>query len=335
VVVTATDGDGDTDTDSNPIGDKLKFDDDGPTASIVDGTGMVQIDESSGTQDDDTTAPGVIALFAGVANKGSDTNLPQYATNATALVDVSGTDFGTDDAAAMNSSVLTLEIVPVDGDSGLTTTDGEAIKLFVENGLIVGRYDDDGAGTLGAVDAGDPAAFAIAINQDGTAAIAQYVSLTHLIAGDDTLGEHDDQIDLDGKVNVVVTATDGDGDTDTDSNPIGDKLKFDDDGPAVTVADLTGTFTTDVQSSTWSDSPGTDGFKSLNITLDSYTIDANSTVNIDDDLGTLLMPDVNGNFVYNGSSLCKNSARVLLARFSLNSKNDRPNKNNILLIYGF
>ncbi len=30
-------------------------------------------------------------------------------------------------------------------------------------------------------------------------------------------------------------------------------------------------------------------------------------------------------------SLCKNSARVLLARFSLNSKNSRPNKNNILL----
>jgi hypothetical protein len=36
-----------------------------------------------------------------------------------------------------------------------------------------------------------------------------------------------------------------------------------------------------------------------------------------------------------GSSLFKNSARVLLARFSLNSKNGRPNKNNILLIYGF
>ncbi len=36
-----------------------------------------------------------------------------------------------------------------------------------------------------------------------------------------------------------------------------------------------------------------------------------------------------------GSRLCKNSVRVLLARFSLNSKNGRPNKNNILLIYGF
>jgi hypothetical protein len=104
-----------------------------------------------------------------------------------------------------------------------------------------------------------------------------------------------------GLVELQALLTDNDTDTASDKIELGSLIEFEDDGPAVTVADLTGTFTTAVQSSTWSDSPGADGFKSLNITLDSYTIDANSTVDIDDDLGTLLMPDGMGNFVYNGS----------------------------------
>ena len=42
-VVTVTDGDGDVDVDEFRIGDKLKFDDDGPLADIADGFGMVTV----------------------------------------------------------------------------------------------------------------------------------------------------------------------------------------------------------------------------------------------------------------------------------------------------
>ena len=59
-VVTVTDGDGDTATSSTGIGDAVQFQDDGPTAAIVQGAATVAHDETAGVQADadDTTAAG-------------------------------------------------------------------------------------------------------------------------------------------------------------------------------------------------------------------------------------------------------------------------------------
>src|SRR5262249_54450837 len=69
-VVTVTDGDGDTATNSTGIGDAVQFQDDGPTAAIVQNAAAVAHDETAGVQADanDTTDPAVAALFAGVGN---------------------------------------------------------------------------------------------------------------------------------------------------------------------------------------------------------------------------------------------------------------------------
>jgi hypothetical protein len=202
----------------------IKFDDDAPVADIADGGGSVTIDESANNQDDDSDAAAVLALFdTEVVNKGTDLSTPEFAISTTPLVSTSGSSGGAD---GIQSTVLSLEIVGGNNtDSGLTTTDDKIIRLFKEGDLIVGRYDT-GNGT---VTQADPAAFAIALQQDGNVAVAQYVSLAHPDATN-----HDDRVDLTGFINAVATVTDGDGDPSTDTFGIGDKINFDDDGPTLT-----------------------------------------------------------------------------------------------------
>ncbi|MBB3240254.1 hypothetical protein FHW68_001745 [Pseudomonas sp. Tn43] len=227
-VVTVTDGDGDISTDSVGIGDDINFDDDGPSADVADGGGSVTIDETAGNQDSDSDAAAVLALFdTEVLNKGTDLNPTEFAISTTPLATTALSSFGQDQEGA--TKVLSLAIVGGDGtDSLLNTTDGKDIKLFKEGDLIIGRYDVANGTVTGA----DPAAFAIALLQDGNVAVAQYVSLTHPIAGS-SAAAHDDQVNLAGLINAVVTVTDGDGDTSTDSVGIGGDINFDDDGPTV------------------------------------------------------------------------------------------------------
>ena len=227
-VVTVTDGDGDTSTDSVGIGDDINFDDDGPSADVADGGGSVTIDETAGNQDNDSDAAAVLALFdTEVLNKGTDLSPAEFAISTTPLATTALSSFGQDQEGA--TKVLSLAIVGGNGtDSLLNTTDGKDIKLFKEGDLIVGRYDVANGTVTGA----DPAAFAIALLQDGNVAVAQYVSLTHPTAGS-SAAAHDDQVNLAGLINAVVTVTDGDGDTSTDSVGIGGDINFDDDGPAV------------------------------------------------------------------------------------------------------
>src|SRR5205814_7876411 len=71
-VVTVTDGDGDVATSSTDIGGQIHFADDGPTAAIAPTQATVTVDESPNLQSDDTTNAGVISLFAGVVNVGTD-----------------------------------------------------------------------------------------------------------------------------------------------------------------------------------------------------------------------------------------------------------------------
>jgi hypothetical protein len=100
---------------------------------------------------------------------------------------------------------------------------------------------------------------------------------------------------------LTSTVTDGDGDQATAALDLTPTLLFKDVGPAIAVDNITnGTYTAG-GSSTWSEAPNADGFKSLNVTLNDYTIDSHSPVTVNSSLGTVTGTDANGNYVFNGT----------------------------------
>ena len=146
---------------------------------------------------------GPLAVFAGVANPGTDLPAAQYAQSAAAVVNSTGT-IGADQENA--TTVFSLSVASL--NSGLTTTDNHAIQLFNEGGIIVGRYDSNASGTITAA---DNAAFAVAINSTtGVLSVVQYVSLHH--NSPDTPTDISEALNLGTTINAVVTVTDGDGD---------------------------------------------------------------------------------------------------------------------------
>ena len=100
LTATVTDGDGDNQSETIDLGRQISFLDDGPTASIAPTAATVTVDETTGLQSDDTTNAGVISLFAGVVNPGTDLaatdGAAQYAQSASALVNTAGTVVGAD-----------------------------------------------------------------------------------------------------------------------------------------------------------------------------------------------------------------------------------------------
>ncbi|RAZ82482.1 hypothetical protein DPM33_34660 [Mesorhizobium hawassense] len=180
-------------------------------------------------------------------------------------------------------------------DSGLTTTDGTKIFLFKQGDVVVGRIGADAATAANGL-----AAFAVAIDSSGFVSVAQYASLHHGSADNPDTSEAVSIANA--ALQAVVTVTDGDGDTATNSVNIGSQVKFLDDGPTITVDDIgNGTYTAG-GSSTWSEAPGADGFTSLNITLNGYTIDNKTPVIVNNgSLGTDTTTDANGNYVFNGT----------------------------------
>ncbi|WP_298962824.1 DUF5801 repeats-in-toxin domain-containing protein [uncultured Roseibium sp.] len=259
---TATDSDGDSVTGSFAV--VINDDVPDPQFVLLDSTptrrdpspGTVRVDETSDGEQhsdnvfDETTGEydqDVIDLFANVLNSaggvGSDDDLlpfgPIYARDT--VIDVGASlDAGAD--APIQDQSLELVLVDAAGadstgpvSSGLYTTGeadtgpGEEIFLFVEGGLIVGRYDDIGA----TADANDPAAFAIAIEDDGSISIAQYVSLWHddPDSSDEDIAIGNDSTVNPGSVWAQLTVTDADGDTVSTREDISDRITFDDDGP--------------------------------------------------------------------------------------------------------
>ena len=254
LTVTATDGDGDVATDSKTISladcntSLIKIEDDGPTVTITATAATVVHDETPGIQTaaDPNAANDVNfsdlsstvqTAFTNVSNPGNQPGLITdhgaigFAKSTSALVNVAA-DFGTDGHAINNAQILALAIAGGNGvDSGLKTTDGHEIDLFLENGLIVGRYDGSDAGTTITNSPGhvDPAAFAIAISQDGTVSLAQYVSLFNPTPG----SSYDEPTAGLKNILVTVKVSDGDGDTATSSVNISGQIQFQDDGPTV------------------------------------------------------------------------------------------------------
>ncbi|MBR0785146.1 DUF5801 repeats-in-toxin domain-containing protein [Bradyrhizobium iriomotense] len=219
-VVTVTDGDGDTATSSTGIGDAVQFQDDGPTAGIVQGGATVAHDETAGLQADadDTDAAAVAALFTGVSNVSTDLSPAGFAQDPSAVVSSTGSSLGADQEGGTIAFSLAVSAAGV--DSGLDTTGGTSIFLFKEGSLVVGRI----GGANGA------AAFAVAIDgTSGVVSVAQYASLKHPDATNT-----DESISItDSALLAVVTVTDGDGDTATSSTGIGDAVQFQDDAPTI------------------------------------------------------------------------------------------------------
>ncbi|MCJ8168817.1 retention module-containing protein [Atopomonas sediminilitoris] len=236
LVQTATDGDGDSDSVAVTLGNGVfKFEDDGPHANLFlkpFGLGSTTHDESAGAQniltsffrpqDWDNDTFGALPAFADVANPGTDLDPAGFAYNVFPVVLSIGSSFGADNEGAMRE--LTLQIDAGNGtDSGLKTTAGDSINLFVEGDLLVGRVsggDYDGE-----------AAFAVAIGQNGHLSMVQYISLQH-----PNTSSHDEPVSLSGKVSALLTITDGDGDVDTASVQIGHAIRFEDDGPTADIA---------------------------------------------------------------------------------------------------
>ncbi|WP_415715755.1 DUF5801 repeats-in-toxin domain-containing protein [Roseibium sp.] len=210
--IVATDGDDDTLDLSGQF--QVAVRDDVPEVDIwVED--YVRIDETYGLHSDNSFDPFlgdydpfVVALFAGVTNPGSNADLPGPIYADYTVVNFDGAD-GADEFADI---ALSLQID--DADSGLFTTEGDAITLTLEDGLVVGR-----------IPTGE-AVFAIHIDDCGCVSIAQYQSLMH---PDDT--SSDEHIDLAGKLSAVIMVTDADGDTATASVSIGEDVTFDDEGP--------------------------------------------------------------------------------------------------------
>ncbi|MET3347260.1 hypothetical protein ABIF52_007641 [Bradyrhizobium japonicum] len=256
LTATITDGDNDTATSSATIeivgteDSSISFQDDGPAVSVsANSTFQVVHDETLllqsppfGDDNDILFTP----VFNGVSNPGHDPQvlfgLPiGYAQSNVAALTIDNVDFGTDGAAKTGAQLFSLTLTDAQGqsttgpiDSNLATTEGKEIFLFLENGLIVGRYDGGDPGN-DVTSTNDPAAFAIAIDPvNGKVSVVQYVSLHHNSA--DIGGDIDEAVSLAGalgQVKATVMVTDGDGDHASASANIGGGIQFEDDGPLV------------------------------------------------------------------------------------------------------
>ncbi|WP_374828309.1 DUF5801 repeats-in-toxin domain-containing protein [Mycoplana dimorpha] len=234
VTVTIKDADGDTASHSIDISDKIVFEDDGPSLGLFGRNALftVRADESAGLQADDKA--NLSAIFSSVAEAGVDahgTGGPlAYAQSAhAALFDT--TVYGTDRAAATGAKVYSLALTGA--ESGLTTTEGQAIVLSLEGGIVVGRVAETGK-----------AAFAVAIDAvTGKVSTVLYLSLAH---GNPNASNEDVSLAAN-TIRAVLTVKDGDGDTATGSADISGFIRFHDDAPKTTGAVFAGTLQDEAQ----------------------------------------------------------------------------------------
>src|SRR5262249_39913400 len=199
------------------IGQAISVEDDGPSAAIgLTGTNAV-LDESLGADPADPNAASDDITVANPDPFGGTYGTPIGAVSKVDVVDTT-TAAGADDVGATTAG--TLAIVGGGGiHSGRSTTAGTQIFLFKDGAAVVGPLAlKDGATVVGgmgieagATDTANPAgavAFAISINNAGEVTVAQYLSLEHPTFPN----SYDEAVNLDGKINAVVTVTDGDKD---------------------------------------------------------------------------------------------------------------------------
>ncbi|MBX3521835.1 MAG: tandem-95 repeat protein [Xanthobacteraceae bacterium] len=199
---------------------------------------FIIVDETPGADadaDDNPALAGVFASYAMAINPGIDPDMePQFAAGTGSVVQVN-VNFGSD---GPNTSVASLvySLNVTNAVSGLQTTDEKPIQLFeIGDQIVVGRYDSNGDTVI---DNSDNAAFAFYLDPNtGVLTVAQFVSLKHPITG----ASYDEGIFLNnGTLEVRVVATDGDLDTATQTADISGKVRFEDDGPSIVLAQVVG-----------------------------------------------------------------------------------------------
>ncbi len=208
----ATITDADQDEASDPVeldlGGNIRFADDGPSLSEVTAGAAVSVDET------DAATPEVFSISA---------------TSLASVINFTS-DFGADGEKDTEYTISVLDALgdPVAStDSGLQTADGDlAIILEQTSDTVI----------TGTFNGGADEAFVITINPDGTVTLEQKVALEHLVDGDDVVVDHNDILNLAGKIGATVTITDGDDDEASESVEIGSNLTFLDDGPSVELA---------------------------------------------------------------------------------------------------
>ncbi|MER9788668.1 DUF5801 repeats-in-toxin domain-containing protein, partial [Mesorhizobium sp. M0162] len=246
--VTRQDGDGDTVIEKATVdlidgnGSAFSFDDDGPSLTVgahdgAAGLLSVELDETVGadryngaigeTEDADGNAntddagPGLAQVNTAVS--GGLTNLFTI-----------GGSYGSDGPGTVTGT-LSFTGIPAGGlATNLTATDGGAITLFLEGGVIVGR-DTQNNQVLTIAITGAPGAEQLQTTL--------YEALNHGADGNKFDSELDLALTDGGQVQLQyeVTRQDGDGDTITEKATVdlidgqGSAFSFDDDGPSLTV----------------------------------------------------------------------------------------------------
>ncbi|APE30130.1 hypothetical protein BOX17_03680 [Halomonas aestuarii] len=274
-----TDSEGDTsgvNSEALDLGGNVRFGDDGPADPTValSGAEPVGLTFDGGLTDGNFTG----------TESGDDTST---STPLVAVVDFSTAftigiqdDFGADGGdSTVVSYALQLATGVAEGDPSGLTSGGDPIRLYI---------NDDGTLVTGSTDTSEGAGdgftvFTLALNATtGVLTQTQSAVIDH-----GTTDEYEGAYIVDvrelanGLVELVASAetTDSEGDTsgvNSEALDLGGNVRFGDDGPAVTVNDASGTYQAGADG-TWSDLPGADGFDSLNVTFDSFEIDANGT----------------------------------------------------------
>jgi len=190
-----------------PVGDRIVFEDDGPSVGDGEGAPALTVDDSDFGADD----------------SGSYAN----------LFDVDfGTDGGkdSDDNGAVDADAVTYALGIGSGDSGLfDTLTGEEVVLGM-----------DGSDVVGTVSGGTLEVFRISVNVNtGEVTLDQSRAVVHDDPEDheeDEAGEPSQLASAD-LITLTATATDDDGDTADHTVDIGDTFSFEDDGPSLGLAD--------------------------------------------------------------------------------------------------
>ena len=206
------------------IGANLQFTDDGPDISAVLTGTQLRIDETDG----------VVAAGGEVDPVGG--NLGSVSVAAATLVTISQPHVSAD---APTTLAYSLVLSGPGVDSGLDVSSNNAsIFLYSIGNTVYGST----AATQGTVDTVGLTNVAFTVSIDpvtGQVTMTQYQAIEHPTPG----ASHDEASSplAAGALNLRVTATDYDGDTDFAQVDLGSVIRFEDDGPSVTQAQVTGT----------------------------------------------------------------------------------------------
>ncbi|MCP1834223.1 hypothetical protein J2R76_002560 [Bradyrhizobium sp. USDA 4532] len=212
---TITDFDGDKATSSQTIdlGGNVQFADDGPAITVAA-----------------TGEAGITLITHDALTIGPQSDVATSTANFGGVFTIASSSYGADGAGSTTALSYTLSVTTQNELSGLKSQ-GEDITLAKVGNDIIGSTASHGA------------IFAISVDANGVVTLTQYQQIDH-VNNNDTSAPYDDQFAVLANNLVTLTGsatiTDFDGDKATSSQTIdlGGNVQFADDGPAITVDDL-------------------------------------------------------------------------------------------------